>query len=379
MKWHVRCGNVMRQLVCLAGCIFLCIGIAGATDQTTAAARQQADSQSGVLVGSLTGQSAALMDGVTLDDGVGQAAAQLLDNLEGGGRTAWTAALTSLGKLLVVAVICGILQSARAAAGGSDLPIVTMAGALGMTGVFLSDLSGMMTLCEDTLHEVSTFSKAMLPVMAGAISATGAPTTATVLQGVTMFSFDLLVRFLTGLLLPGVGVYIGVVTVNTAIGGGLLGQLAGFIKWVITGSMKLTLTVFIAYLTISGVIGGSADALAVKTAKFAVSGSVPVVGGIISDAAESMLAGAMLIRNTVGVIGMLCIAAICLIPFLKVGCNYLLFKAGAAVLTPVCGSALSGLVAGLSDSMGLMLGMLGTCSAILFFELVFSITLVNPI
>ena len=56
-----------------------------------------------------------------------------------------------------------------------------------------------------------------------------------------------------------------------------------------------------------------------------------------------------------------------------------LFKAGAAVLTPVCGSALSGLVAGLSDSMGLMLGMLGTCSAILFFELVFSITLVNPI
>lgn len=369
----------MRQLVCLAGCIFLCIGISGATDQTTAAAQQQADSQSGVLVGSLTGQSAALMDGVTLDDGVGQAAAQLLDNLEGSGRTAWTAALTSLGKLLVVAVICGILQSARAAAGGSDLPIVTMAGALGMTGVFLSDLSGMMTLCEDTLHEVSTFSKAMLPVMAGAISATGAPTTATVLQGVTMFSFDLLVRFLTGLLLPGVGVYIGVVTVNTAIGGGLLGQLAGFIKWVITGSMKLTLTVFIAYLTISGVIGGSADALAVKTAKFAVSGSVPVVGGIISDAAESMLAGAMLIRNTVGVIGMLCIAAICLIPFLKVGCNYLLFKAGAAVLTPVCGSALSGLVAGLSDSMGLMLGMLGTCSAILFFELVFSITLVNPI
>ena len=54
MKWHVRCGNVMRQLVCLAGCIFLCIGIAGATDQTTAAAQQQADSQSGVLVGSLT-------------------------------------------------------------------------------------------------------------------------------------------------------------------------------------------------------------------------------------------------------------------------------------------------------------------------------------
>lgn len=379
MKWQKRLYGWGRWMICLAGCIALCIGLAGAADQTEQAARAEAQTQSDVLTDALPHDAAQRMDGVTLDGGVGQAAAQLLDNTVQNGRSAWLSALSSLGKLLVVAVVCGLLQSARAFAGGNELPVVTMAGALGMTGVFLSDLSGMMTLCQDTLHEVSTFSKAMLPVMAGAVTMTGAPTTATVLQGVTMFSFDLLVRFLTGVLLPGVGVYIAIVTVNTAVGGGLLGQLAGFIKWLITGSMKLTLTVFIAYLTISGVIGGSADALAVKTAKFAVSGSVPVVGGIISDAAESMLAGAVLIRNTVGVMGMLCIAALCVVPFVKVGCNYLLFKAGAAVLTPVCGNALSSLVAGLSDSMGLMLGMLGTCSAILFFELVFSVTLVNPI
>nr|WP_297278844.1 stage III sporulation protein AE [uncultured Butyricicoccus sp.] len=379
MKWQKRLCRWGRWMICLAGCIALCIGLAGAADQTEQAARAEAQTQSDVLTDALPHDAAQRMDGVTLDGGVGQAAAQLLDNTVQNGQSAWLSALSSLGKLLVVAVVCGLLQSARAFAGGNELPVVTMAGALGMTGVFLSDLSGMMTLCQDTLHEVSTFSKAMLPVMAGAVTMTGAPTAATVLQGVTMFSFDLLVRFLTGVLLPGVGVYIAIVTVNTAVGGGLLGQLAGFIKWLITGSMKLTLTVFIAYLTISGVIGGSADALAVKTAKFAVSGSVPVVGGIISDAAESMLAGAVLIRNTVGVMGMLCIAALCVVPFVKVGCNYLLFKAGAAVLTPVCGNALSGLVAGLSDSMGLMLGMLGTCSAILFFELVFSVTLVNPI
>ena len=379
MKWQKQLYGWGRWMICLVGCIALCIGLAGAADQTEQAARAEAQTQSDILTDALPHDAAQRMDGVTLDGGVGQAAAQLLDNTVQNGRSAWLSALSSLGKLLVVAVVCGLLQSARAFAGGNELPVVTMAGALGMTGVFLSDLSGMMTLCQDTLHEVSTFSKAMLPVMAGAVTMTGAPTTATVLQGVTMFSFDLLVRFLTGVLLPGVGVYIAIVTVNTAVGGGLLGQLAGFIKWLITGSMKLTLTVFIAYLTISGVIGGSADALAVKTAKFAVSGSVPVVGGIISDAAESMLAGAVLIRNTVGVMGMLCIAALCVVPFVKVGCNYLLFKAGAAVLTPVCGNALSSLVAGLSDSMGLMLGMLGTCSAILFFELVFSVTLVNPI
>ena len=357
MEWRNGWNRLCRRLACLAGCIFLCIGVAQAAGDTAQTAQAQAESQAGVLTGALDGQAAALMEGVTLTDGLDQAAAQLIENLSARGGSAWSAALASLGKMLVVAVLCGAAQGVRAAAGsGEDLPVVTMAGALGMTGVFLGDLTGMMALCRDTLHEVSTFSKAMLPVMAGAVTLTGAPTAATVLQGVTMFAFDLLVRLITGVLLPGVGVYIAVITVNTAVGGGLLGQMAGFVKWAITGAMKLTLTVFIAYLSISG-----------------------VVGGIISDAAESMLAGAVLIRNTVGVVGMLCILAICLIPFLKVGCNYLLFKAGAAVMTPVCGGALSGLAAGLSDSMGLMLGMLGTCSAILFFELVFSITLVNPI
>ena len=112
--------------------------------------------------------------------------------------------LGSLAKLLVIAVICGVLQGIQTVSGG--LPVVTLAGALGMTGVFFADLSGMMALCRNTLHEVSVFSKTMLPVMAGAVSLTGAPTTATVMQGITLFSFDLFIRLMTELLLPAVGI-----------------------------------------------------------------------------------------------------------------------------------------------------------------------------
>lgn len=130
------------------------------------------------------------------------------------------------------------------------------------------------------------------------------------------------------MLVPAVCAYIAIITVNAALGNDILGGLATFIKWLTTGSLKLILTVFIAYLSISGAIGGSVDAVTLKAAKFAVSGSVPVVGGIISDATESMLAGMAAIKNTVGILGMLGVAAICIAPFLQVGINYLLFKAG---------------------------------------------------
>lgn len=316
-------------------------------------------------------QAADLMQGVDASENTQGALVQLLENVYTEFAQTWNIALQSLAKILVIAVLCGTL-SGFGAVGGDGLGLVQMAGALGITGVLCTDLTSLLSLCQQTANELSTFSAVMLPIMATAVAASGAPTTAVTLQVITLFVFDLLVRFLTCALIPAVCVYIAVITLNTALGNDLLGNLAGFIKWLIGGSLKLSLTIFMTYLTISGVMSGNADAVAVKTAKFAVSGVIPVVGSIISDASESILAGASLIRGTVGVLGMLCVLAICILPFLRVGCNYLLFKAGAAVISPICGKELAGLVTQLSDCFGLMLGMLGTCSLVIFLELVLS-------
>lgn len=312
------------------------------------------------------------------DTGVGQAFVDVVENALRDERSLFREGLHSITRVMLVAVLCGCAAGFQSAS-GSKLPgtAIDMAGAVGVTAVLLGDLHGMMGLCTQTLEAVSTFSKTMMPVMAAAVSLSGAPTTATVLQAATMFAFDLLVRFVTAVLIPAVCAYIAIITVNAALGSDALARLAAFVRWLTTGSLKLLLTVFIAYITLSGSLGGSVDGVALKTAKFAVSGSVPVVGGIISDATETILSGAALLKNTVGIFGMVCVVAICVVPFLKVGVNYLLFKAGAAVLSPVCSKSLAGLVGGLSDSFGLLLGMLGTCCAILFFELVFTVSMVR--
>lgn len=333
------------------------------------------------LRGALSGESASYLDGLSPspDADIGQSLTILLERTAGENGKAFRAALRSLTRVMMVVVLCGCASGFYTAAGGATPIAIHMAGALGVATVLLGDMRGLMALCNNTLEQVSVFSKTMLPVMAAAISLSGAPTTATVMQAATMFAFDLLVRFITAVLVPAVCAYIVLITVNAAMGNDMLGRLAAFVKWAMTSSLKLVLTLFIAYITISGSLGGSVDGVAVKAAKFAVSGSVPVVGGIISDAAETMLSGALLLKNSVGIFGMVCITAICLVPFFKVGISYLLFKAGSAALSPVCSSSLSKLIGGISDSFGLLLGMLGTCSAILFFELVFSVALVKPI
>ena len=365
----------MYRFFLFCAAVWLCISSACALD--TDEMLRQAGAPA--LYQALPPEAEAALQELQLDaspESLADTVTQLFRNLDT--RRFFSGAVRGVVKMMVVCVIVGALSGLQSAAGGTGLPVITMAGALGLTGILLSDLHSLLSLCVQTIEQISVFSTTLLPVMAGALTVAGAPAAATVTQGATMFAMELLIRFITGLLVPAVYAYVALLTVNAALGNDILHGTASFVRWLTTGSLKLILTVFIAYLSISGAVGGSVDAVTLKTAKFAVSGSVPVVGGIISDATESMLAGMAAVKNTIGILGMCGVAAICLAPFLQVGVNYLLFKAGAAILSPVCSGSLGKLMNGLSDSFGLMLGMLGTCSAILFFELVFSITMVKP-
>ena len=131
---------------------------------------------------------------------------------------------------------------------------------------------------------------------------------------------------------------------------------------------------FVGYLSVSGVVAGTADAMTVKAAKFAISGAIPVVGGILSDAAETILASAGVLKGTVGVFGMLTILAICLLPLLQMAVHYLLYKVAAALSATVGSGPLCALVDQISGAFGLLLGMTGACCLLLLIALVSSIS-----
>ena len=146
------------------------------------------------------------------------------------------------------------------------------------------------------------------------------------------------------------------------------------LTWILTTA----LLVFTVYLSVVRIISGSADGAAVKVAKAAISGVVPVVGGIIADASETVLAGAGMLKNTIGVFGMLAILAACAYPFLQLGVQYLLYK-GTAYLASVVGApGLCKLIDGLGGAFGLILGMTGSCALLLLISVLASVGAVMP-
>ena len=102
------------------------------------------------------------------------------------------------------------------------------------------------------------------------------------------------------------------------------------------------------------------DAAAIKAAKITISSSVPVVGGILSDASEALLAGIGIAKSTAGVTGLLIILAIWIGPFLKIGIQYLLLKLTGSVCVVFSCKSVAKLVNDFSSAMGFLLAAIGS-------------------
>lgn len=272
--------------------------------------------------------------------------------------------LLCCGVILGAVLLCGVLDDER-----QDAAIRLM-GTLAIVSVCTGSLRSMISLAGQTLGELRDYGLVLLPGLASLTTISGgAATGAAVYAGGALY-FDLLLRLSSGLILPLCWVFVATCAADCAIGSGMLSPLADFLKWLASGLLKWTSYLFTGYLALSGVLAGVSDTASLRAARVALSGAVPVVGGIISEASDSLLSAASALKGSVGVYGMLAVLAICLTPFLKIGVQLLLLKACAALCGLFRQPLLCRLVDRLSEAMSLLLGLTGAYSLAAIFCIV---------
>ena len=261
--------------------------------------------------------------------------------------------------LLGVATLCSIVQMSSVQGESSA---VTIVGALGICAACVGTFQAMISLAADTVQQVADYTACFLPVIASASAMCGGMTSSGALYAGTVLFAEILMQLISKVLIPVVYFYLAIATAEAALSSSMLTELREFVGWLISKCLRIILYLFTGYMALTGVISGTTDAAAVKATKAAVSGMVPVVGGIMSDASETLLTSASLLKNSVGIFGMLAILAICLLPFLRVGIQYLMLKITAAVSGTVGLKPHIGLIKNFSSAMGYLLAMNGTCA-----------------
>lgn len=355
----------MKKWICFCGLLVILLVPAHAAEVPKDLERALPDRAEEMLRGAELSGTTALADGV--GNILERAAAQVQSILK--------TRLRGAAAVLLVVVLCGAVDGFYRGT-GKILPFVPMVGALSVTMLTAGSLDSLIGLGGETIDELATFSKVLLPTLAAATAAGGAVSTATVQQVTTVFFVDLLLNLIDGLLLPLVYLYIGALTAAACLPENRLGAIAEGLKKVIVWILSSALLLFTLYLSVVRIISTSADGVTVKVAKAAISGTIPVVGSIISEASETVLAGAGMLKNTIGIFGTLAILSACAYPFLQLGIQYLLYKLTAFLADTVGAPSLCKLIDGLAGAFGLVLGMTGACALLLLISVLSSVAAV---
>lgn len=264
--------------------------------------------------------------------------------------------------LIAAAMTASILKSA------SDTVkyTVKLACAACICSILFLCANSLIRLGTDTIEKISDYGKLLLPVMASALAAQGAFTGSAALYTGTAVFNAVLCAVYSGVLIPAIYLYLALAAADSVTANHSLKKVKELFKNGVTWFLKTSLTIYISYMGITGIISGTADAAALKTTKAALSTAVPVVGGILANASEAVLLSAALVKNAAGIYGIFAILAIFLTPFLRIGVHYLILKSTEAVCAILDEKETSELIGDFSGAMGLILGMTG---AVCFLQL----------
>lgn len=286
-------------------------------------------------------------------------------------------ALSSAAKILIVVVLCSAATSAMNEGGVRDM--VTLGGTVAVSAIAISNVHSFIGLGVETLTSLSDFSKALLPVMCSAAASAGAFTSASAKYAATALFMDVLITISVNIILPLISLYLAAVIANALLSKDYIAKVSTLLKWLCTTALTLLMMAFTAYLGMTGLISGKADEVATRLTKTALGTVLPVVGSIISDTAETLVAGAGIIRNAIGVFGFLAVAAICLTPFLTLGLHYLVYKGTAAFTEALADKRMAELVSDVGAAFGMLLALVGCGGMMLFFSIISSMKAVTGI
>lgn len=117
-------------------------------------------------------------------------------------------------------------------------------------------------------------------------------------------------------------------------------------KWIV----GLVFTLFFAIFTIQGISVSKFDSLSVRTTKYTIKSYIPIMGGYLSDGMDLILSSTLLIKNAVGLVGILMIISTMLSPLIEIVIFSLVLKLVSAVLQPMGNSKTSDFLSSTSKS-----------------------------
>ena len=201
------------------------------------------------------------------------------------------------------------------------------------------------------------------PVMSAALAATGSTASGTLMQPLSAFLSLAVSGAFKNVVLPlvsaaGIASMLGVLGEN-----GSFEHMFGFFKSAVKWIIGAVFTIYFGVVSIQGITVARADSIAMRTARYAMDKSVPIVGGAVSGTLDTLLASASLIKNAAGAAAVLTAVLVAASPLISIACSGLACRAVAGLCEPLGDKRIPGLLTKMADVCTLLFATLTAVAA----------------
>lgn len=284
--------------------------------------------------------------------------------------------IKSLVSILAIILIHSILKSISESLENNNISkLIYYVQYILIVTVIMSNFTDIIKLVQDTTGNLIGFMNALVPLLITLMMYTGSITTSSVVEPIILFMINFIGNIIQNLIIPFVLVLTSLVIISKISDKVHIDKLSKFFKSGIVWFLGIVLTVFVGVVSLEGTLSSGVDGITAKTTKAVVSSAIPVVGKILGDAVDTVLGCGIVLKNAVGLVGVVIVIGICIMPILKLFVLSVSYKLLSTVVQPIADEKIIDLLEQIGDIFKIFLGILCAIS----FMLIIGTTLVLKI
>ena len=287
-------------------------------------------------------------------------------------------ALKVMGSILIIVLIHSVLKSISDNLNNKSVAQITYyVQYILIATVIMTNFSSIITLTKEAVGNMISFIQLLFPLLMTLMLASGSVVSVNLVQPIILFIINLISNIFQSIIIPIILVGTALAIVSKISDRIQIDKLSKFLKSSSVWVIGILLTIFVGVLSIEGTLGSSVDGITAKTAKAAVSSFIPVVGKVLGDAVDTVIGCSAILKNAIGIVGVIVVIAICITPILKLAIITIIYHLTAALCEPIAYSKILSLITQMADTFKILLAILCSISVMLIIGITLVINISN--
>jgi stage III sporulation protein AE len=243
-----------------------------------------------------------------------------------------------LASLVLLTVLSMFLQSLQSAFEGGTISKVAYAVVfMVLIIIALNSFHVAVSYAMDAISTMTSFIIALIPLLLALIAASGGLISAAFFHPFILFLINISGSFIQYIVLPLLFLAVILSIVSVLSEQYKVTQLANLLRNGSIALLGMFFTIFLGVISVQGASAAVSDGVALKTVKFITGNFIPVIGRMFTDATDTVLSASLLLKNSVGIVGVAILLLIVAFPAVKLLIISFIYQFTAAILQPLGG------------------------------------------